>query len=80
MGENSCLVSSHKTEFKQISKLGHFLLNFNDRVVGERWEDRPSRGTAVSLRQRASSDGQRDGELKEYSLERRRRRSGRRSY
>jgi hypothetical protein len=44
--------------YHQVSKLEHFLFNFNDGVVGKCWEDRLSKSTAVSLRQRASSDSQ----------------------
>lgn len=37
------LMSGNKTEFKQVSRLGHFLFDFDDGVVREHWEDRPFR-------------------------------------
>lgn len=37
------LMSGNKTEFKQVSKLGHFLFDFDDGVLREHWEDRPFR-------------------------------------
>jgi hypothetical protein len=46
------------SQYHQVSKLEHFLFDFNDGVVGVFWEDRHSKSTAVPLRQRASSDRQ----------------------
>ena len=37
------LMSGNKTEFKQVSDLGHFLFDFDDGKIREYWEDRPFR-------------------------------------
>jgi hypothetical protein len=37
------LMSGNKTEFKQVSDLGHFLFDFDDGLSREHWEDRPFR-------------------------------------
>lgn len=37
------LMSGNKTEFKQVSDLGHFLFDFDDGTMREHWEDRPFR-------------------------------------
>ena len=37
------LMSGNKTEFKQVSDLGHFLFDFDDGTIREHWEDRPFR-------------------------------------
>ena len=36
-----------ESQYHQVSKLEHFLFDFNDGVVGEYWEDRLSKSTAV---------------------------------
>ena len=36
-------MSGNKTEFKQVSDLGHFLFDFDDGTMREHWEDRPFR-------------------------------------
>lgn len=43
MSEGCYLMSGNKTEFKQVSRLGHFLFDFDDGVAREHWEDRPFR-------------------------------------
>lgn len=37
------LMLGNKTEFKQVSDLGHFLFDFDDGIMREHWEDRPFR-------------------------------------
>jgi hypothetical protein len=51
-------VEQQENQYHQVSKLEHFSFGFNDGLVGECWEDRLSKSTAVPLRQRASSDSQ----------------------
>jgi hypothetical protein len=43
MSEGCYLMSGNKTEFKQVSDLGHFLFDYDDGLVREHWEDRPFR-------------------------------------
>ncbi|KAM0716827.1 hypothetical protein Q7P37_007630 [Cladosporium fusiforme] len=58
MSEGCYLMSSNKTDFKQVSKLGHFLFDFDDSVAREDWGDRPFRAlyrrarTGIRLRNR----------------------------
>lgn len=43
MTEGCYLMSGNKTEFKQVSRLGHFLFDYDDGLSREHWEDRPFR-------------------------------------